>query len=312
MRRPQWPRLVTPFLASLLVASFAATACGSGEPAVKTALDDDAVTVASFNFPESEVLAELYAQALEGRGILVERELDLGPRELVLPALQRGLVELVPEYAGSALGFFAETASNDPVITHERLVVALHPRGLVALGAAPAQDRNAFVVDATTADRLHLRSLSDLGSFAPGMTLGGPTECSERRLCLVGLEDVYGLRFEEFIALDAGGPLTLQALNDRTIDIGLLFSSDPAIRADALVELRDDRGLQPAENVTPIVSEVTLERLGPVLADTLNAVSALLRTSDLRAMNAAVASGRTPAAVARAWLEARGFSLAPG
>jgi osmoprotectant transport system substrate-binding protein len=286
--------------------------CGRSEPAVTTALDDDAVTVASFNFPESEVLAELYAQALEGRGMVVERELDLGPRELVVPALQRGLVELVPEYAGSGLGFFAQTASNDPAITHERLLAALRPRGLAALDAAPAQDRNTFVVDATTADHLHLVSLSDLGSFAPAMTFGGPTECRERRFCLSGLEDVYGLHFAEFVALDAGGPLTLQALNDRTIDIGLLFSSNPAIRAGALVELRDDRGLEPAENVTPIVSQVTLDRFGSTFADTLNAVSALLRTSDLRQMNASMASGLSPAAVARAWLEARGFALAEG
>ena len=286
--------------------------CGGGEPAVTTALNDDAVTVASFNFAESEVLAELYAQALEGRGIVVERELDLGPRELVVPALQRGLVELVPEYAGSGLGFFAQTASSDPAITHERLLAALRPRGLAALDAAPAQDRNTFVVDATTADRLRLVSLSDLGSFAPAMTFGGPTECRERRFCLNGLEDVYGLHFKEFVALDAGGPLTLQALNDRTIDIGLLFSSDPAIRAGALMELRDDRGLEPAENVTPIVAQVTLDRFGSTLADTLNAVSALLRTSDLRQMNASMASGLSPAAAARAWLEARGFALAEG
>jgi osmoprotectant transport system substrate-binding protein len=303
---------VTRFGGWLLVPVLLLAACGRGDPAVTTALDDDAVTVASFNFPESEILAELYAQALEGRGIVVERELDLGPRELLLPALERGLVELVPEYAGSALGFFAETASNDPAVTHQRLILALHPRGLSALGAAPAQDHNAFVVDATTADRLHVATLSELRAFAPAMTFGGPTECSERHLCLMGLEDLYGLRFKEFVALDTGGPLTLQALNDRTIDIGLLFSSDPAIRAGTLVELRDDRGLQPAENVTPIVSQVTLQRFGPILADTLNAVSALLRTPDLRAMNAAMASGQAPAAVARAWLEARGFAVARG
>ncbi len=304
--------MATPFRALLLVASLVSAGCGRGEPAVTTALDDDAVTVASFNFPESEVLAELYAQALQGAGVAVHRELDLGPRELVLPALQRGLVELVPEYAGSALGFFAETASNDPNVTHERLIAALRPRDLAVLAAAPAQDRNTFVVDAATADRFHLRSLSDLAPFAPGMTFGGPTECSERRLCLTGLEDVYGLRFKDFVALDAGGPLTLQALNDGTIDIGLLFSSDPAIRSDALKALADDRGLQPAENVTPIVSQITLDRFGSILADTLNAVSSSLRTSDLREMNASMASGQSPASVARAWLEAHGFQLPPG
>ena len=95
------------------------------------------------------------------------------------------------------------------------------------------------------------------------MTFGGPAECAERPLCLRGLEDVYGIRFEEFVALDAGGPLTAQALNDGTIDVGLLFSSDPTLRAGTLVDLRDDRDLQPAENVTPVVSQAALETFGP-------------------------------------------------
>ena len=94
------------------------------------------------------------------------------------------------------------------------------------------------------------------------MTFGGPTECPDRALCLKGLEDVYGLRFNEFVALDTGGPLTAQALNDGTIDVGLLFSSDPDIRAGGLSNSQDDRHLQPAENVTPVLSQVALDRFG--------------------------------------------------
>ena len=109
------------------------------------------------------------------------------------------------------------------------------------------------------------------------MTFGGPAECEQRPLCLKGLEDVYGLHFKEYIALDAGGPLTAQALNDGTIDIGLLFSSDPALRTGGLIDLHDDRDLQPSENITPVVSQAALETFGPRLADALNSVSALLR-----------------------------------
>ena len=249
---------------------------------------------------------------LEGRGFQVERQLDVGPRELLIPALQRGLVELVPEYSGSLLGFFGGSASSDSSTTHQRLAIELAPLGLTALSAAPAEDRNAFAISATTAENLHLKSLSDLGSFAPGMTFGGPAECPERPLCLQGLENVYGLHFKEFIALDTGGPLTAQALNDGTIDVGLLFSSDPTLRAGGLIDLRDDRRLQPAENVTPIVSQATLERFGPRLVDALNAVSALLRTSDLREMNAATGAGRPAAEVARGWLRANGFEVPSG
>ena len=288
-------------------------ACGGGQTSdpVTSVLDDDAITVGSFNFPESEVLAEIYAQTLEARGIQVLREFDVGPRELLIPALQRGLVELVPEYAGSLLGFFGGTASSDPATTHQELAVALAPRGLTALGAAPAQDRNSFAISGTTAASLSVERLSDLTSFAPGMTFGGPAECEQRPLCLKGLEDVYGLHFKEYIALDAGGPLTAQALNDGTIDIGLLFSSDPALRAGGLVDLRDDRDLQPSENITPVVSQRALDTFGPQLADALNAVSALLRTSDLREMNAAMSEGAKVADVARAWLRSNGLRV-PG
>jgi osmoprotectant transport system substrate-binding protein len=295
--------------------SFPLSLMGCGResvPTVTSVLEDDAITVGSFNFPESEVLAEIYALTLEGRGFQVKRQLDVGPRELLIPAVQRGLLELVPEYAGSLLGFFGGSATSDSATTHQRLTVELATRGLTALSAAPAQDRNTFAISATTAESLDIDSLSDLSSFAPGMTFGGPAECPDRTLCLMGLEDVYGLRFKEFIALDAGGPLTAQALNDGTIDVGLLFSSDPTLRAGGLVDLRDDRGLQPAENVTPVVSQAALERFGQGFVDALNAVSARLRTADLREMNAAIAAGRPADDVARGWLRANGFEVPEG
>lgn len=281
-------------------------------PGETTAIGDDAITVASFDFPESRVLAEIYAQALEGRGFRVERALGIGPRELVEPALERGLVELVPEYAGSALTYIGGSAASDEEVTHQQLVVALSTRGLTALSPAPAQDRNAFAVLASTADELGVHTLSDLVPHAGEIAFGGPTECEQRDLCLRGLAEVYGLHFKEFVPLDAGGPLTIQALQEGTIGVGLLFTSDPVIEGGDLVELVDDRGMQPAENVTPVVSRSTLQRFGSGFADAVNSVSALLRTSDLRQMNAALAAGRSPYAVARAWLLARGFAVSAG
>jgi osmoprotectant transport system substrate-binding protein len=296
--------------AVLLSLPVALIGCGrESGPLVTNVLENNTVTIGSFNFSESDVLAEIYAQVLEGQGFRVDRQLDVGPRELLIPALQRGLVELVPEYAGSLLGFFGGAASSDPTTTHERLAAALAPRGLTALNPARAEDTNAFAIPATIADGLHVRSLSDLRSYAPGLTFGGPTECQDRPLCLKGLEDVYGLHFKEFVPLDSGGPLTVQALNDGTVDVGLLFSSDPTLRAGGLVNLRDDRSLQPAENVTPVIARATLQRFGSKLADPLNAVSALLRTADLRELNAAMASGRSAAEVARDWLRANGFEV---
>jgi osmoprotectant transport system substrate-binding protein len=283
-------------------------ACAGSEPPPDTsALGDDAVTIGSFDFPESALLAELYAQALEGHGIRVERRFGLGPRELVLPALQRGLIELVPEYVGSALAFLGGSPSPATTPTLLRLRGILAGRGLAALAPAPAQDQNGFVVTPTTAERLDVERLSDLGPHAQELTLGGPPECPTRALCLQGLEDTYGLRFGGFLALDAGGPLTLEALLSGVIDVGLMFTTDGTIERRGLILLADDLDLQPAENVTPILRNDVLRRFGPEIGSALDAVSAALDTQTLRGLNAAVDAGEPVDAVARRWLDDHGL-----
>ena len=138
-------------------------------------------------------------------------------------------------------------------------------RGLVAGRPSAAQDANVIVVTAATAARYGLRSVADLARVAPRLAFGGPPECPEGVYCLLGLKQVYGLRFRVFVPLDAGGPLTLQALEAGDIGVALLFSTDPAITADHLVVLADDRGLQPAENVVPLVRRDVVARYGPRL-----------------------------------------------
>ncbi len=297
------------WIAAATVAScLLATACGSSPgtgSANNDVLTDDRITIGSFNFAESELLAELYAQALEAGGFRVDRQLALGPRELVMPALQRGLVELVPEYAGSALGFLGGVPAADPAVTHERLRAILAARRLVAMVGSPAEDQNGFAVTRRTADRYDLRELSDLAPVATTLTLGGPIECPDRPLCEAGLEHVYGLKFGEFVPVDAGGPLALEALVRGTVDVALLFTTDGRLDRRKLVLLRDDRGLQPAENVTPVIRKDALERFGPGVERIANAVSASFTTQALRTMNAAVDSGTAPADVARSWLETR-------
>jgi osmoprotectant transport system substrate-binding protein len=279
-------------------------------PPTPSAVHDDAITVASFDFAESRVLAELYAQALEGRGLQVRRAIGIGPRELVGPALSLGLIELVPEYAGTALGFLSlghVAASADPAATHDALVDAAASRNLTALSAAPAQNANAFVVTRTTAEREHLQRLSDLAAVAPKLTFGGPPECPSRPLCLEGLESRYGVHFGDVLALDTGGPTTRQALEQGAIDVGLLFTTDPAIGTGDLVALQDDRGLQPAENVTPLLRTEVVDRWGPEVTATLDALSARLTTDVLRGLDAAAADA-SPAAVARDWLRQEGLT----
>lgn len=287
---------------ALTAVTLLAAACGSDGDPVRTVLDDDAITIGSFNFPESVLLAELYGLALERAGYSVERELDLGPREFVAPAVLRGLVELVPEYSGSALEFLELTASPDPERTHAALVEALGHHGLTALAPAPAEDRNAFVVTAETSAELGVRTLSELVPFSPDLTFGGPPECPSRPLCLLGLERAYGMRIGEFVPLDEGGPLTVAALRTGEVDVALLFSSAGAIQTNGFVVLEDDGQLQPAENVTPVIRLEVLERFGLGVAETLDGVSATLTTLDLRRMNAAVAGGASPRSVAARWL----------
>ena len=174
-------------------------ACGPGVPPATSTLNDDAITVASFEFPESMVLGEIYAQALEAAGFNVKRQLGIGPRELVEPSLERGLVELVPEYAGSALEFLASgegLATSDEELTHARLVKAFAGRGVDVLTPAPAQNRNGFAVTRATAERHGLEAISDLAAIDEDLAFGGPPECPERPFCAIGLVETYGLTVE--------------------------------------------------------------------------------------------------------------------
>jgi osmoprotectant transport system substrate-binding protein len=293
--------------------AFALAACVGPSTPAEDARGDDAITVASFDFPESVLLAEIYAQAIEGADIRVEREHSLGPRELVMPALLQGLVEFVPEYAGSGLQFLAGDGSTSPdhAITHERFAERLEPLDVTALDASPAEDQNGFAVRTETAQRYGLRTLSDLAAVSRELAFGGPPECTRRPFCLPGLERSYGIVFGQvFTNLDAGGPRTVSALAEGTVDVALLFTSDGAIDLNDFVLLEDDRRLQPAENVTPVIRTGVLERFGSSLASSLNAVSALLSTGELRTLNAEVARGATPEQIASRWLASNG--LDPG
>lgn len=289
-----------------------APTCGESPDALRTSvLQDDAISVASFNFPESTVLAEIYAQALEEAGFRVDRQLHLGPRELVEPALQRGLVELVPEYAGSALAFVTlggAPGRGDPEEANRALAEAFAPRGITVLDPSAAQDQNGFAVTRATAERYGLRTISDLAPVAPSLTFGGPVECQERPLCLQGLGSTYGLSFKDFKTVDTSGPITAAALAEGTVDVALMFTTDGQIPQHDFVLLEDDLGLQPAENVTPVVRTDTVRRFGPQLVEALNAVSAELTDQALRVLNAQVGfQGTDPADAARAWLVAHGF-----
>ena len=271
-----------------------------------------AIVVGSFDFSESQILAEAYASALESHGFRVRRLGEVASREIMEPALEQEFVDLVPEYQGTALAFLspdAPPAARGPQETHDDLSHAFADRGIAVLDFAPAQNRNEVVVTDATAKRFGLESISDLQRVASGMVVGGPPECPSRSLCLQGLDQTYGLRFEAFLPLDAGGPLTVAALNGGEIDVALLFTTSPAIPAHDFVVLDDDRHLQPSENVVPVIRKKVLDIYGDELADIVNSVTARLSTATLQKLNRRVEVGNhDPIDVARAWLEEEGIS----
>lgn len=269
--------------------------------------DGPTIVIGSANFSENALVAEIYAQVLEAAGYPVERNLNVGSREVYKAALESGELDLLPEYIGSALSALGGTPTSDTTATHDALVAAWADAGITVLDPAPAQDKNGIVVRQDTADELGLSKVSDLAGH-DDLIFGGPPECPEREFCLIGLTDLYGLNFAEFKPLDVGGAITVAALEGDEIQVALLFTSDGVIAAKGFVLLEDDKGLQPAENLAPVVRQEIVDTYGDGFVNTLNAVSAKLTTADLSEMNKQIGiDGEDPETVAADWLAANGF-----
>ena len=263
--------------------------------------------VASFDFAESTLLAEIYALTIESIGVPVVRLGPVGSREIVAPAMELDRIDLVPEYLGTALQYAGGLESNpDTAEARAELNERLAERGLTVLEASPAEDKNAIVVTTETAEQHMLISISDLSPVVGGMRFGGPVECPNRPLCLGGLEAIYGLQFAEFVPQQSL-VVTAEALRQGEIEVGLMFSTASELETEDFVELIDDRHMQPAENVVPVVRIEALERWGADLAAVLDAVSQRLTTKDLRTLNLRVANGESIEEVAGAWLAVNGL-----
>ena len=257
---------------------------------------------------ENVILGELYAQVLEANSYTVERRLSLGAREIVAPALETGQIDLYPEYLATYLTFQTKDpsqASGDVSGMTRKLQDALKPKNIVPLDVAPAVDTNAFVVTKARSDRDNLKKVSDLSRFNNQLVLGGPPECPQRPFCLQGLMRVYDLQFKDFKPLDAGGPLTVAALDSGDVDVGLLFTTDPNITLKNYTLLEDDKHLQLADNVAPLVRNDILTR-GADARTLLNSVTSKLTTADLTDMNKQVGIDHKDAsAVAKAYLQSK-------
>jgi osmoprotectant transport system substrate-binding protein len=284
------------------------TPAATAAPATTPTAPRGSLSVVGFNFAESTLLVYLYSKPLAMRGYTIEVKPNLGTRETLQPALTSGQVDMYLGYAATDLEFVnkgAGEASPDIQPTLAKLRERYQALGVDVLDAAPAVDKTVFAVTRATADRLHLSKMSDLTPVAGDLVLGAPPQCPQRPFCLPGLQRVYGLSFKDFKALDPGGPLTKEALDAGQIDVALLLSSDGAIPAKDYVVLDDDKHLELADNVVPMIRAAVDT---PEITQIVNAVSAKLTTEDLAGLNKrASIDHEDPEALATAWLTSKGL-----
>jgi osmoprotectant transport system substrate-binding protein len=293
-------------VAALGVFAMLAVACG-GSPAPGNS-SKGTITVGGFKFPESSILAQLYGQALAHAGYTVTYKLNIGTREVVAPALKNGDIDLYPGYAATDLEYWnnkAGEAGGDPAAEQTKLNSHIDSQGLVALTPSAANDQNAFAVTKATQQKYNLTKLSDLAPIGNQLVLGAGPECPSRPFCQPGLEKTYGIHFKAFKALDTDGPATRAAFKNNTIQVGLVFSSDADLNSLGLVVLDDDKHLQAADNVIPIMRK---KAASDEVKSILNKVSAGLTTTDLVALNAKVSlDHQDPDVVAKAYLEQHNY-----
>lgn len=297
------------------VAALVLAACGGGgDPLAEQSGDEGAgatstageVVVGSANFPENQLLAEMYAGALESAGVNVTTRLNIGGREVYMGALQDASIGVIPEYTGNLAKYLdSEADISNPETALNSLQKAL-PDGIEALNPSAAENKDAVVVTQETAQTEGLASISDLRGKSENMVLGGPPEWAERPDGVQGLERVYGLTFKEFRPLDSAGALTVTALKNGQVDAANLFTTDPQIPANGFVILGDPENLFGTQQVVPVVRSDVAGNQQAV--DALNKVSAALTTAGLTQEVAKVVIDKQDAAtVAQEWLKVNGF-----
>jgi len=291
----------------LAAAVLGLTACGgsdggSAEPSKGGA----PVVVASFNFTDSQILAEVYAQALEAKGYPVERKFNIGSRELVYPSLKSGELQFIPEYQGAAISSgFDEQAPNDAESEHTKLAELFRDSGVGLLDYAPAENKNTYVVKSDLAQQQGLKTIGDLKKLEK-VVLGGPPECGTRANCFVGFRDVYGLNVT-FSSIQESGP-RVEQLRSGAVTVIPLDSVNPLVGSDEFTALEDDQKIVATENIVPAVRQNVLDERGPDFAAAVNAVSAKLTTEQLRELNRQVdEDGDQVADVAKDWLSQQGL-----
>jgi osmoprotectant transport system substrate-binding protein len=264
------------------------------------------VVVGSANFPENEVLAEVYALALQAKGVKVTTKLNIGAREVYYPQVEKGAITIIPEYNGNLLTVEADPSSTAKTTAEvDAALAAKLPSTLTVLNAAPAQDSDSITVTQATAAKYHLKSIADLKPVASQLVLGGPPEFKTRSYGIAGLKSIYGLTFKSFDPLDEAGPITLAALTSGKVQAADVFTTTPQITTDKLVSLADPKFNFAAQNVIPLVYKAALT---PTITSTLNAISAKLTTSALLGLDVKVITDKEDyTTAAQEWLQSVGL-----
>ena len=324
MRKHRWLMLL-----ALLVAALAVAGCGddnndSGDDGSASTSEDTSssqiqkndknsstkVTMGSKNFTEQKVLGEIYAQALTAAGYDVSTQLNLGDEKTALKALEGGDISAYPEYTGTALlSFFGVTADklpSDEAQAYEEAKAGFAKKNLTALPPTPFVSSNEVAVTKETADKYKLKTISDLEPVANQLTLYGSPECRQRLDCLLGLEQVYGLKFKKFVPVDIA--LRHEVLKKGQADVSIVFTTDPQNKREGFVLLEDDKGMFPPYNSTLVVRNDVIEKAGPDFAKTVDMVSKGLTDEVMQELNARVDLDKsTPQDVAGQYLQESGL-----
>ena len=264
------------------------------------------VVIGSANFPENEVLAEIYALALLKAGVKATTKLNIGAREVYYPQVEKGAITIIPEYNGTLLTVEVDKTSTAKTTADvDAALAAKLPSTLTVLNPAPAEDSDSITVSQATAAKYKLKSIADLKSVASQLVLGGPPEFKTRTDGVIGLKSTYGLTFKSFDPLDESGPITLSALTSGKVQAADVFTTTPQIVSDKLVSLTDPKNLFAAQNVIPLVYKPALTS---TITSTLNAVDAKLTTSALLALDVKVIVDKEDyTTAAKDWLQSVGL-----
>jgi osmoprotectant transport system substrate-binding protein len=268
------------------------------------------LTIGSKNFTEQKVLGEIYAQGLEAAGYSVSKDLNLGDQDTALAAVKNGEISAYPEYTGTALlAFFGKQADElpkEPEAAFEEAKQGFEADGIVALPPTPFTSSNEVAVTQETADKLGLKTISDLDGKSQDLTLYGSPECRQRLDCLLGLQQVYGLKFKKFVPVDIAR--RHEVLTSGRADVSIVFTTDPQINREKEVLLEDDKGMFPPYNSTLIMKQETFDEAGPDLQKTVELLQDQLTDENMQELNARVdLDKKDPAVVAKEYLTETGL-----